>query len=134
TARDLDGLQFLRAGAAYNFSAQRSVGLHFQSMMRRRTEEFDYLLFPKEWSSIEDRPNASLNLSFNNAYTYPKGYGSLSMLARAPFFTGNRDDAFNYSFVQLELINTRQLGKLELRTRLFGRYGTGSRLPYESLL
>src|SRR5690606_5613311 len=74
------------------------------------------------------------NLSFNNAYTYPKGYGSLSMLARAPFFTGNRDDAFTYSFVQLALINTRQLGKPELRTRLFGRYGTGSRLPYESLL
>jgi len=89
---------------------------------------------PGEWSSTDERPNASANLSFNTSYTYPHGDGALSLLARAPFMNGNRSDAFNYSFLQLEATNTRQLGKLDLRTRLFARYGTGVNLPYESLL
>ncbi len=134
SARDLDGLRYLRAGASYRINSNNRLGFHLLSMQRRDPEDLDYLLAPGEWSSREERPNSSANLSFRSAYSYDKGDGALSFLARAPFMTGNRSDAFDYSFLQLEATNTHELGKLELRTRLFGRYGTGQDLPYESLL
>ena len=134
SARDLDGLQYFRAGASYNLTPNRTIGLHMLGLQRRRTEELDYLLHPSEWSSTEGRPNISANLSFNSAYSTSKGYGSLQLLARAPFLTGDRDDAFDYSFIQMELTDVRRFGKLDLRTRLFGRFGNGTRLPYESAL
>ncbi len=133
-ARDLDGLQYLRAGASYKLSVRNFIGFHILSMKRKDEEDLNYLLSPKEWSSIGQRTNSSLNLSYDAGYEYGKGNGEFHALVRAPFLVGNRNDAFNYSFIQVESINTHRLGKLDLRTRLFARYGTGTMLPYESLL
>jgi aminopeptidase N len=41
---------------------------------------------------------------------------------------------FNYSYAQLEAINYNYLGRLELRTRIFGRFGLGRQVPNESAL
>jgi aminopeptidase N len=132
--RDLDGLQYLRAGLRYAANDRSQFGFHLLGMNRQRMEEFDYLLAPREWSSTRERPNFSVNLSYYGSYGYNRGSGAVHLTLRAPFLTGHRDDAFDYSFLQLEVINTHQLGKLDLRTRFFGRYGTGNNLPNESLL
>jgi len=43
-------------------------------------------------------------------------------------------EAFDYAYLQGEAINSNRIGKMELRTRVFARYGTGSKMPYESAL
>lgn len=134
SVRDLDGLQYLRAGLRYSTSEQSTVGVHLLGLNRQRSEEFDYLLSPKEWSSTKQRPNLSVNLFYYSSYSYGKGNGSINLRLRAPFLTGHEDGAFDYSFLQLEAIDAHRLGKLDLRTRFLGRYGTGNNLPNESLL
>ncbi len=132
--RDLDGLKYYRLGLRYKTGEHGSVAAALLGMSRERVEDLDYLLAPTEWSSTKDRPNTSVNFSHSSTYTYARGEGGIQLLLRAPFLTGNRSDAFNYSFVQAETTNSHRLGKLDLRTRFFARYGTGHNLPYESLL
>lgn len=134
SVRDLDGLKYLRAGLRYNTGEQSRIGFNILGMMRHNYEDYDYLLFPTEWSSIEDRPNTSVNLFYSGSYSYPRGDGNVLLTLRAPFMTGHQPDAFDYSYLQVEATNTHRLGKLDLRTRLFARYGTGNNLPNESLL
>ncbi len=133
-ARLLDGLSYLRAGGSYKYSPQSSLGLHFLSMSRENPEDFDYLLMPQEWSSNGARPNNSINLSWNTAYNARRMSGNLQFLLRAPFLGRTGPDAFDYSFAQLQALNNFQLKKLELRTRVFARYGNGNHLPTESLV
>jgi len=134
SARNLDGLQYLKAGAVYDISSSSQIGLHFLGMSRTNQQDLAYLIYPTEWSSTNDRPNNTANLSFNSNYSYAKGYGSVHLLFRAPFLGGNRTDAFDYSFAQAEWLQVHHLGKLNLHTRFFARYGTGNNLPYESAL
>jgi hypothetical protein len=133
-ARLLDGLRYLRAGGRYQYSAQSSIGLHYLNMNRERPESFDYLVVPGEWSGTGARPNSSINLSWNTAYNVRKLSGNMQFLLRTPFLGRTGPDAFDYSFVQLQSVNTVQLRKIEIRTRVFARYGNGNRLPSESLV
>lgn len=133
-SRILDGLNYHRGGFNWWPDGGNSIQLYAQTMWRQLSYDFDYLLYPAEWSSKQGHPNSSLNLAWNHAYNYIHGNGNYNFSFRAPFFTGNNSMAFNYSYAQLEAVNYNQLGKLEVRTRLFGRYGTGSNVPYESAL
>lgn len=133
-ARKLDGLQFARIGASYKFNSRTRIGLHFLTMQRQRIEDFDYLIYPSEWSSTQNRANNSANFSADINYSKSRLNGALHFLARAPFLGGNAANAFDYSFMQLEAINNIKLNKFELRSRIFGRFGTGNYLPYESAL
>ena len=132
--RLLDGLTYLNTGMQYVPNAQQSISLFGKVMQRYRPQYFDYLNYPQEWSSDTFRANTSLNLRGVQRYNYPQGGGIVVGTLRTALLSGNRSDAFNYSYTQLEWINSHKLGKLELRTRLFGRFGTGTSLPYESLL
>ncbi|MEO6830913.1 MAG: M1 family metallopeptidase [Chitinophagaceae bacterium] len=132
--RILDGLTYLKVGGDYQLNSNSSLGLHWQIFSRETSDDLDYLISPKEWSSTKERPNSTANLSYNSSYSYPKGNGQFRMLFRAPFFGGNRSDAFNYSYVEAELLNNHYFRKLVLHTRFFGRYGTGTEIPYESAL
>jgi hypothetical protein len=134
SVRDLDGLKYLRAGLKYAVGDNSNVGVHLLGMMRHDIEDFDYLIQPREWSSTEERPNLSINLGYSSNYIYVNGAGSVQVSLRAPFLAGHESNAFDYSFLQLEAINSHSLGKLDLRTRFIGRYGTGNNLPYESML
>jgi aminopeptidase N len=103
-------------------------------MWRPLSYDKDYLIYHDEWSSGRAHVNSSVNASWTHNYNYVRGNGSYKLSIRAPFLTGNSTNSFNYSYAQLEAINNNKLGKLEIKTRLFGRYGTGTNLPYESLL
>src|SRR5690606_25654881 len=85
---------------------------YFQTMWRPLQYDLDYLLYPNEWSSNKKRPNNSLNLILKRNYTTRKSHGEVTASFRAPFLAGNEEDAFNYSYVQLELKNTLALHKL----------------------
>jgi hypothetical protein len=133
-SRFLDGLWYHRGGFSWAVNRNNVVELSGQTMWRPLSYDKDYLLFPHEWSSRKALANSSLNASWLHTYTCRNGNGSYKVSVRAPLITGNSPEAFNYGYAQLEAINSKRFGKFELRTRLFGRYGVGNNVPYESAL
>lgn len=133
-SRLLDGLWYHRAGFNWAMNKNNTLSLYGQTMWRPLAYDLDYLIYPNEWSSRKALPNSSLNVSWEHTYSCLNGGGRYKFSARAPFLTGNNTAAFNYGYIQLEAINTKYIGKLELRTRVFGRYGVGNNVPYESAL
>lgn len=132
--RYLDGLAYGRIGHNWRPTDNILAQIYFQSLWRPRTHDVDYLLYPNEWNSNNKRPNNSLNMVLARNYQTKKSYGSATATFRAPLLAGNDANAFNYSYIQLEVKNTLRLHKLELRSRLFGRAGMGTSIPYESAL
>lgn len=132
-SRFLDGIWYQRGGLNWALSDKNLIQGYALSMWRRDLQAADYLITTGDWSSTWSRPNTSLNLSWTHNYNYVHGSGRYTLSARAPFLNGNSLPS-NYSYFQLESVNTNYVGKLEVRTRMFGRYGMGSRFPSESLL
>jgi len=132
-SRFLDGLWFHKGGLNWLVNDNNSVTFFAQTMWRPNAYDLNYLIDPQDWSSMAARPNSSLNLAWGHSYNYFNGNGKYTFSFRAPFLGGN-SAPFDYSYGQMEAINDNYLGKLEVRTRIFGRYGIGSTLPSESLL
>ncbi|RYE22142.1 MAG: M1 family peptidase [Sphingobacteriales bacterium] len=133
-SRLLDGLWYHRGGFNWLPTSSDKVELYAQSMWRAVSHDLDYLIYTNEWSSRRAHTNSSLNLAWKHSYNYMRGTGTYNLSLRAPMLTGNGGTGFNYSYLQGEAINYNNLGKLEVRTRVFGRYGTGTNIPYESAL
>jgi hypothetical protein len=132
-SRFLDGIWYQRGGLNWSINDKNLVQGYALSMWRHDVQAADYLLSPQDWTSTWTRPNTSINLSWTHSYNYMRGAGRYTLSVRAPFLNGNNLPS-NYSYFQLESVNTNMVGKLEVRTRLFGRYGMGNRFPGESLL
>ncbi len=132
-SRYIDGGWYQRGGFNWLLSDHNTAQVYAQSMWRKNSYAESYLADPGDWNSTWARPNTSLNFAWAHTYNYMQGTGKYTFSFRAPFLEGNTAPD-NYSYAQLESINSTTVGKLEVRTRLFGRYGTGTRLPYESLL
>ncbi len=132
-SRFLDGLWYHRGGLNWLMNDKNTIQAYVQSMWRPNIDAFNYLIYPSDWSSNWDMPNTSLNLVWGHSYNYFSGSGKYTFSFRAPFLN-SKHGLFDYSYVQLESINTNNIGRLEVRTRVFGRYGMGNQLPYESLL
>ncbi len=129
-SRYLDGLFYHRGGFNWLTNDNNTIQLYAQTLWRPGGTDFDYLTDPGDWSSFAGMPNSSLNASWTHHYNYFNGNGRYTFSLRTPMFT----NAFDYSYAQLESVNFNYLGKLEIRTRIYGRYGTGNHLPNESLL
>lgn len=132
-SRYLDGLWCNRAGFNWLLSDKNTVQLYGQMLWRASAYDLAYLNDPAEWSSTPGRKNNSLNAAWTHHYEYFHGQGRYTISARAPFL---QKDAlpFGYSWAQLESVNYGFLDKLEIRTRIFGRFGLGRQMPYESML
>lgn len=130
----LDGLNYLRLGHSWQPMPNLSFRATLQTFYRDRNEDLDYLLYRNEWTSTDKRPNTTLNGDLTLTHS---GAGWLSwnrLTARAPFLAGNESNALNYSFLQFEQRNTFAMDRFQLRVRLFGRFGAGNNIPYESAL
>ena len=132
--RLLDGLAFGRVGYLGRPDDRTVLRAYFQSMWRPLTYDFDYLIYPNEWSSNRNRLNNSVNLQASRSFKHRLGGSVLSLHLRAPFFTGNDEDDFNYSFLELSGEHHRWIKRFELKARLFGRLGIGESIPQESAL
>ncbi len=133
-SRLLDGLWLHRGGLNWLLNGNNTLSLYAKTMWRNISYDFDYLNYPEEWSSTRGRANSSLNAEWSHKYNYRRGWGNYTFSLRTPMFTGNAANDFNYSYAQLEALNFNRFKKLEIRTRLFARYGTGTNIPYESAL
>jgi len=132
--RLLDGLVYGRIGHNWRPNENIFAQFYFQTLWRPLLYDLDYLLYPNEWSSDKKRPNNTFNIALSRNYQTLHNKGFATVTLRAPFLGGNEPDAFNYSYAQLEAVNTMQLHKFEIRSRIFGRAGMGTRVPYESAL
>lgn len=132
-SRYLDGVWYQKGGLSWLLNDKNTLQAYGLGMWRPKQTDFNYLLTPSDWSSTNLQPNTSLNLAWVHTYKYINGDGKYTLSARAPFLNG-KEGASNYSFAQLECINNNRAGKLLIRTRVYGRYGTGTQLPQESLL
>lgn len=130
----LDGLWYHRGGLNWEVNKTNNIAFYAQTMWRNRSFDLDYLIYTNEWSSRQARPNSSLNLAWTRTYQYGYGSGYLTLSARAPFLTGNSANDFNYGYLQMEMKDIIKVHKLDIHTRIFARYGTGSNIPYESAL
>lgn len=133
-SRLLDGLWYHRGGFNWQMTEKSSLSLFAQTMWRAVNYDFDYLLYRSEWSSTRGRPNSSVNATFSHGHSYSRGAGFYTLGLRAAVFTGNSSSSFNYGYADAEVVNYTWFGKLELRSRLYGRYGMGNVIPYESAL
>ena len=132
-SRYLDGLWYHRGGLNWLANDNNTVQLWAQAMWRPTVYDFDYLIDPADWSSTAGRKNNSVNLQWAHRYSYATGSGRYTFTFRAPFL--EKDELpFNYSYAQFEDVSYNYIGKMEVRTRLFGRYGFGTQVPYESAL
>ncbi len=133
-SRFLDGLWYHRAGLNWLMNDNNTLQVYGQTMWRPDSNALGYLADRNEWSSFAGHANSSLNVAWTHRYNYVHGTGWYKLSARTPVLTGNSTTSFNYSYAQLEVINNNQVAKLDIKTRLFGRYGTGTNIPYESAL
>ncbi|MFK7900815.1 MAG: M1 family aminopeptidase [Cyclobacteriaceae bacterium] len=96
------------------------------TFMNRANEEFrEYLLYPSLWNV--DQSNNWVTFGIERYYTYGKSNG------RIDFHNRSSNGEANYGFQELESVNNNRLGKIWLRTRLFGRLGQRN-APLESAL
>lgn len=132
-SRYLDGLFCHRLGFNWFTNDKNIVQLYGQMLWRPSTNDLNYLADPAEWSSSAGRKNNSINAAWTHMYNYLNGQGRFTLSLRAPIL---QKDAlpFSYSYAQLESINSRFVHLLEIRTRVFARYGLGRQMPNESML
>ncbi len=132
-SRYLDGLWYHRLGLNWLADESNTLQLYAQTMWRPTVSDFDYLTDPADWSSVPGRKNNSLNLQWAHRYNYYNGVGRYAFSFRAPFL--EKDELpFTYAYAQFESVNDNYIGRLEVKTRVFGRFGLGNQLPYESAL
>ena len=79
---------------------------------------------------IEEAKNNSVNIDYEHNYNYFTGNGQLNVKFRSNDLLSDYD----FSRINIEAINKTKLGKFDLRTRLFGQWGSGSDMPFESSL
>jgi Peptidase family M1 domain len=124
----LDGIYNHKVGFLWAMNDRNTIRLGAQAMWAANAEAVNYLINPNDWSSFAANPNTSINADWTHNYGYMAGVGRLKVDLRAPLLT----NGFNYSYVQAENVNYTRIAKLELRTRVFGRYGAGNNVPWES--
>lgn len=79
---------------------------------------------------IEGNKNNSVNIEYIHRYNYFIGNGEVNLRFRSNDLLSDYD----FSRVQVEALNNTKLGKLDLRTRWFAQWGSGSNMPFESSL
>lgn len=127
-AAHLDGLDKLKLGFSYIPSRYWGFSIYYKSLFRNSPFDLNYLLYPTLWQPA--RLNTSLNIELKHHYRYPTGDGSLNFALRSSSILSD----FDYNYAQLESINKQKLGKLDIHTRFFARFGSGSNVAPESAL
>jgi hypothetical protein len=122
TAMYLDGLQKIDLGVR-KYINRKNTELYtfFRSMYRR---ELDWHL----WAN--NRYNNTLNAGIKHQYRYFKGQGKIHANMRSSAIASD----YAYAQVSLEALNTYDVKKIQLRSRIFAQYGTGDNVPLESML
>jgi aminopeptidase N len=132
-SRYMDGMARHSIYTSYDITPQSNIKLEATTLYRNGLYAHYYPLFQNEWSSYlhagtrTSQQNAYMQLQWNNTYSYKRGYGKNNITIRAPF-------TYQYAYIQGEQVNHWFIKKLDIKTRLFARFGTGNNIPTESAL
>jgi hypothetical protein len=129
SAKALDGLNGYTAGFdRKDISGKNKVYLFFKSMYRKGFDDLPYLLLPQEWQI--NALNNTLNAGLEHNYGYRGGSGNINLALRSTALMSD----YNYQSISMNTINRTRLGKLNLNTRVFLQFGTGTNWASESSL
>lgn len=123
----MDGLEMHQLGLR-KWYGNSNFYLYMKLMTRPQAEKVYHALYPGEW--VGEKINNSLNLRWVQKYNYKHGNGSLDVLLRSAAIATD----FSYHFLELTELNNTKFWRLELHTRVYGRYGTGKNPAPESML
>lgn len=127
-ARSLDGLQRYGAGWRWDMPDRRtSADVRMLYFIRKDSTDLTYLLYPEAWDL--DRLNGVMDVTLTRRYERRGTQGRVDLDLRS---SAVGSDA-HYAQARLTAVNNTRIGKLELRTRVVGQYGTGD-TPRESAL
>lgn len=128
-AKYLDGLEGYSLGIDKGFNNNKTnLILSFKLMTRPQEVKLNYLIYPNEWE--DNKINTAINLALTHDYRYQKGSGEMEVYLRSSALASD----YLYHYLQVKVVNHTRLWKLDLKSRVFGRYGTGNNLPGESAL
>jgi aminopeptidase N len=99
-------------------------------MYRHNDSDLNYLLFPEEWGETGEFNN-TINLGLLHQFKPGAGqaHSQLELNARI-----SASSFYNYQYLEAAYIGSRILGKFDLRSRVYGRFGFGDNLATESAL
>ncbi|MFN8276117.1 MAG: M1 family aminopeptidase [Chitinophagales bacterium] len=132
-SRWLDGFELYKPGITKSFGNGLVLDIHLKAFTRNRNWYRNYLIHQDEWSTYwkSAQPfNSSLNLTLSYAYNKHGDAGQLV----AKWRSATLFNSFNYHYLEVTHTNTLSFWRLDLRTRVYGRIGTGTSLPSESAL
>jgi len=124
----LDGLIGNKAGLEKTAGNNR-FGVYFKGMYRNNMTLFSEYNLARA-SFAPNMRNNSLNLEAEHTYQYRRGNGKILLQLRSSALYTDYD----YQYARLEVINNNRLGKIDIRTRTFGQYITGTSIAPESYL
>jgi aminopeptidase N len=132
-SRWLDGYELYKFGLIKQLPNNFAIDFHFKGFTRQHNEWKNYLVNQEEWSTYWYSPNmfnASLNLTGTYSYAKTKASGYVSAHLRSATLSSS----FNYHYLELTHIDRVSFWKLDLRSRVYGRFGMGNASPSESAL
>ncbi|MDB5284172.1 MAG: hypothetical protein JWO06_3247, partial [Bacteroidota bacterium] len=129
----LDGYEMYKFGLSKIFPQNFTADINIKAFTRNKEEWRNYLLYPNEWDAMwtnGHKFNGSINLSLTYTYARDKFNGFLTAHVRSGILTS----AFDYNYFDLTSVLRASASKFDFRTRVYGRYGTGTNVPSESSL
>ena len=132
-SRWLDGYEIYKVGITKTLPNNFALDIHFKGFTRNKAVWSNYLINQSEWSTYWDSPNmfnASLNVTGTYSYAKTKASGYITAHLRSATLSTSS----NYHYLELTHIDRVSFWRLDLRTRVYGRFGMGSMLPSESAL
>ena len=127
-SRLLDGLNLNKIKLKkYDYSKKNMFYASFKSLYRANESDLRYTNY-KVWESEEF--NNTATFGWTHSYKYKGGDGKLNLELTSSTIGSDYD----YSKVVLTSVHKSKLGKLQLNTRLFGQYGSGTNWAGESRL
>lgn len=124
----LDGLYQGYLGAEKQLNSQNTLTIGVSSAIRPESADLVYLLYPNEW--IADKWNNALQIDYEHTYRYYEGNGDI----KASVYNSAFASDYDFTRLQLEVINHTKAGKLNFRTRVFSEYTLGDNIAPESQL
>ena len=127
-SRLLDGLNLNKIKLKkYDYSKKNMFYASFKSLYRANESDLRYTNY-KVWES--EKFNNTATFGWTHSYKYKGGDGKLNLELTSSTIGSDYD----YSKVVLTSVHKSKLGKLQLNTRLFGQYGSGTNWAGESRL
>ncbi len=117
-----EGMEQYKLGFDVTVGKKNTQFMVYMKMLNKpRESKLNYLLYPDEWE-VENKINNSINIELNQPYTKTKASGKFNLTLRSSAIGSD----FDYHYLEASHTNSFNFWRLELRSRVFGRFGTGS--------